>query len=60
MANNTLKYLRIDPELRVRKQLEWNRPVLWPFGIVILVLMLGSLPAVAIYRRRLHTPIKRD
>ncbi len=59
MANNTLKYLRIDPELRARKQLEWNQPVLWPFGVVILLLVLGSLPAVAIYRRRLHTPIKR-
>ena len=59
MANNTLKYLRIDPELRARKQREWNQPVLWPFGVVILLLVLGSLPAVAIYRRRLHTPIKR-
>ena len=59
MANNTLKYLRIDSELRARKQMEWNQPVLWPFGVVILLLVLGSLPAVAIYRRRLHTPIKR-
>jgi peptide/nickel transport system substrate-binding protein len=60
MANNTLKYLRIDPKLRARKQAEWNQPVLWPFGAVAVLLMLGSLPAVVVYRRRLHTPIKRS
>jgi len=60
MANNTLKYLRIDSKLRARKQMEWNQPVLWPFGVVIALLVLGSLPAIAIYRRRLHTPIKRS
>jgi peptide/nickel transport system substrate-binding protein len=59
MANNTLKYLRIDPEVRARKQVAWNQPVLWPVGVVAAFLVLGSLPAVAIYRRRLHTPIKR-
>ena len=59
MANNTLKYLRIDPKLRARKQLEWNQPVLWPFAVVVVILVIGSLPAVVIYRRRLHTPIKR-
>ena len=59
MANNTLKYLRIDPEVRAHKQVAWNQPVLWPVGVVAALLVLGALPAVAIYRRRLHTPIKR-
>jgi len=59
MANNTIKYLRIDPKLRAEKQAEWNRPVLWPVAVVLAVLVLGSLPAVGVYRRRLHTPIKR-
>lgn len=60
MANNTLKYLRIDPELRALKQAEWNRPTLWPVGGLIALLVLGTLPAVAVYRRRLHTPLKKD
>jgi ABC-type transport system substrate-binding protein len=60
MANNTLKYLRIDPELRARKQAEWNQPVLWPFGVLVALLVLGSVPAVIVYRRRLHMPIKRS
>ena len=60
MANNTLKYLSIDAKQRARKQMEWNQPVLWPFGVLLMLLVLGSLPAVSIYRRRLHTPIKRS
>ncbi len=59
MANNTVKYLRIDPALRERKQAEWNRPILWPLGILVLLLIAGMLPAVAVYRRRLHSPIKK-
>ena len=30
MANNTLKYKRIDPQLRAQGRRQWNRPVLWP------------------------------
>ncbi len=60
MANNTIKYLRIDPELRAREQAEWNQPILWPFGVLLVVLVLLTLPALAVYRRRLHTPIKRS
>jgi ABC-type transport system substrate-binding protein len=52
MANNTLKYLAVDPVLRVEKQREWNRPRVWP--VVLLVAMLGAIvvPAVAMHRRR--------
>ncbi len=32
MANNTLKYRRVDPELRERQREAWNQPVLWPLG----------------------------
>ena len=60
MANNTLKYLRIDPKLRARKQMEWNQPTLWPFGVLVVLLIAGTLPALAVYRRRLHSPIKRS
>ncbi len=35
MANNALKYRRIDPALRASLQAEWNRPVLWPFAAVL-------------------------
>jgi ABC-type transport system substrate-binding protein len=52
MANNTLKYRRLDPVLRARLREEWNPPVLWPVGLVLGVLALSALPAYATYRRR--------
>jgi oligopeptide transport system substrate-binding protein len=30
----------------------WNRPVLWPLGIIVAVLVIFSLPALVSYRRR--------
>jgi oligopeptide transport system substrate-binding protein len=52
MANNSLKYLKIDPALREQLRGEWNQPVLWPL-IVGFVLIGGSLvPAVVTFRRR--------
>jgi len=52
MANNTLKYRRIDPRLRLEKRREWNKPILWPMPVAALVLVLVAVPAVISYRRR--------
>ncbi len=52
MARNNLKYLRIDPDKRAAMRAEWNRPVLWPAGLIVLILVASAVPAVAAYRRR--------
>jgi len=52
MARNSPKYIRIEPELRERWREEWNRPVVWPLGAILAVLLLGSAPAYISYRRR--------
>ncbi|MEK7735327.1 MAG: peptide ABC transporter substrate-binding protein, partial [Pseudomonadota bacterium] len=52
MANNTLKYLRLDPALRRERREAWNRPVRWPLVLVGGVLLAGLIPAVLLYRRR--------
>lgn len=39
MANNTLKYRRIDVTQREQAQESWNQPVLWPFAVGALLLM---------------------
>jgi len=52
MARNNMKYLRIDPQRRAELRAAWNRPVLWPLGLVLAVLVAFSLPALASYRRR--------
>jgi ABC-type transport system substrate-binding protein len=52
IANNGLKYQRLDPQLRAQRRREWNAPVLWPLALACGVLALGLWPALAAYRRR--------
>ncbi|WP_246237677.1 ABC transporter substrate-binding protein [Caldichromatium japonicum] len=52
MANNTLKYLRLDPEDRKSARLAWNQPVLWPLALIGGVLLLLVIPAWVAVRRR--------
>jgi ABC-type transport system substrate-binding protein len=56
MANNTLKYRRIDPVLRERMQAAWNRPVRWPLLLLVVLLLGVILPAFIGYRRRQQRP----
>ena len=52
MANNTLKYRSLEPDIREQLREQWNPPVLWPIGALLLVLAVGALPAIVIARRR--------
>lgn len=52
MANNVLKYKRIDADARARLRSSWNRPVLWPVVVFIALLLLSLLPAIYLHRRR--------
>jgi len=52
MVRNNMKYLRLDPERRAAARKAWNRPVLWPLALILLVLAVGIVPAVIGYRRR--------
>jgi ABC-type transport system substrate-binding protein len=51
MANNTLKYRRIEPALREQQREAWNHPVVWPLGMIALVLIASVMPAIIAYRR---------
>jgi ABC-type transport system substrate-binding protein len=58
ISKGTLKYVRIDDELRARRQAEWNQPVVWPMlagigGVIFLI-----VPGVTAYRRRQRATIK--
>jgi oligopeptide transport system substrate-binding protein len=56
MANNTLKYRRLDPETRVMKQAKWNQPVILPLVIAFALLVISIIPAMIGYRRRQRMP----
>ena len=59
MANNSLKYLRLDPALRERRRRDWNEPVLWPLWLGLACLVGVLTPAAVSYWRREHrSPVK--
>jgi hypothetical protein len=56
-GENTLKYLRLDPQLRERKRAAWNRPITLPLWIALGVFVLGTIPAtISLYRRQRGVP----
>ncbi len=52
MANNTLKYKRLDPLLREQLRTAWNPPIVGPLLLLLLLLVVSTIPAVLLYRRR--------
>lgn len=52
MANNTLKYKRIEPKPRADSRTDWNQPIWWPIVLIILIVVMLLLPAIVSYRRR--------
>jgi len=60
MANNTLKYQRIDPVLRSHLRSKWNSPVVWPILVLLIGLFIFLIPVFFSYWWREHrTSIKR-
>jgi hypothetical protein len=52
ISKATLKYIRIDPELRAEKQVQWNQPVTWPIWAGAIAVIGLFTPGVVAYRRR--------
>jgi oligopeptide transport system substrate-binding protein len=51
-GTNTLKYKRIDPQLREARQVAWNEPVTTPLWIALAIFVVSAIPAtIALYRR---------
>lgn len=52
VANNTLKYQRIDAVDREAARHAWNAPVRWPLYLLLAFFLLLVVPAVIAYRKR--------
>ena len=52
MVRNTLKYQRLDLHRRATARAQWNQPMLWPLGL--LGLLLGGVIAPALWHWRRH------
>ena len=52
VANNILKYQRLDVAERARRRALWNTPVRWPLGVLAGVVLVVLGMAFTAYRRR--------
>ena len=52
MANNKLKYKRIDPVKREVQREKWNRSVWWPVILIVVIFGLSIIPAIRYHQRR--------
>lgn len=52
ISNNNLKYLKIDVNKREQMRREWNDPILWPIGGVVILLIVCFIPAFTSFYRR--------
>src|SRR5262249_49784665 len=52
VALDSAKYRTVDGPRRARLQAAWNQPNYWPALGIALFLLLGSMPAAAVVRRR--------
>ncbi len=52
MTIDTLKYISIDVPLRQALRIKWNKPILWPIMLLIMVQVLLILPYLLAYQRK--------
>ena len=60
MANNTLKYKRIEAQLRVKKQKVWNQPVILPLILLFLFMLISVFILHKIYQTRQKAVIREE
>lgn len=60
IALNTLKYVAIDVPLRNELRSKWNRPILWPLGLLMLVFSGLLFLLFLAYRRKQRRSVTRE
>lgn len=52
LSLNSLKYISVDVETRNKLREAWNKPVLWPVGLLLLLILLIGLPLIFVWRKK--------
>ncbi len=61
ISNNNLKYFKIDANFREKQRLAWNEPVLWPIGLIFMLLIISFMPVIkTFYRHERSTAVRRE
>ena len=58
LANNTLKYKRIDAQARSNAIAAWNKPITWPIWLLLAIILLSIYPLLKAYRNKQQAVIK--
>jgi hypothetical protein len=58
VAVDTAKYLRVDGPDRARLQAIWNKPNYWPAIAFAVLIVIGTLPAAAVVRKRRNRRVR--
>ena len=58
MANNTLKYKRVNAQMRAEKRKEWNQPNYMPLVYLGIFLLISFIPAIIAFRKRERSSAK--
>ena len=59
IGNNHIKYISLNPDKRVAAQIEWNRAIFWPIGIVLFLLLIIIFSLSVNYYNKNHRPRPR-
>ncbi|BCN93330.1 ABC transporter substrate-binding protein [Thiomicrorhabdus immobilis] len=60
LANNTIKYKRIDAQQRYENQKNWNKPVIWPIVLMLVLVLVSIWPLKKAYQQRQKTKLKAE
>jgi len=60
VANDLLKYRRVDGPTRAALQREWNQPNFWPAIALAVFIIAGSIPAASVVRQRRHRKVRKE
>jgi ABC-type oligopeptide transport system, periplasmic component len=59
LASDAAQYRNIDVDLRQSRQRAWNKPNFVPLVVLAAIIVVGSLPAVAVVRQRVNRRVRR-
>jgi len=59
MANNSMKYIKLDPRIRDERHKAWNKPLYWPLLLIVLGLLVVLIPVIWAYHVKVRKAAKR-
>lgn len=59
VAQNNVKYVAIDIDMRNQLRAQWNQAILWPAFLLMFLLLIFILPFWMVYRQSQRLPVQR-